>query len=236
MHIAVLDANIDRSEFAARHPNEAGKFADLLAPVAPAWRLTGFKVCDGVFPDGLARFDGLIISGSPASANDPDAWVSRLMDLLRAAHGQGVPMFGACFGHQAIARALGGTVGRNPQGWVLGRAATENHSPAPWMAGAPAASAHHAAHTEQVVEPPPSAALLGGRADCPAGHMAVGRRVFSTQYHPEITTPFMDDLIGVMAGKLTPDQTRTARDSMRQPYDHPLFARWIKGFFEQAQV
>lgn len=235
MHIAVLDANTDRSAFAARHPDEAGKFGDLMAGVAPDWRFTGFKVDDGVFPGTLAGFDGLVVSGSPASANDPDPWVDRLMDLLRSAHGQGMPMFGACFGHQAIARALGGRVGRNRQGWVLGRAETDNHSPAPWMDQAPAQSAHHAAHTEQVVELPPGARLLGGRADCVAGHLAVGNRVFTTQYHPEITVPFMDDLIGVMVPKLSEVELATARDSMGRSYDHQLFARWIKGFFDQAR-
>lgn len=231
MHIAVLDANTDRSAFAARFPDEAGKFRALLGP---DWRMTGFKVCDGVFPPGLTGFDGLIVSGSPASANDPDPWVNRLMELLRGAQAQNVPMFGACFGHQAIARALGGRVAKNPHGWVLGRTATHNHAPAPWMAGAPDTTIHHAAHTEQVVDPPPGAVLLAGRPDCPAGHMAVGTRVFTTQYHPEITPEFMAGLVDEMQPKLASPVWERARDSLAAPYDHALFPRWIKGFFDQA--
>lgn len=31
-----------------------------------------------------------------------------------------LPMIGVCYGHQIIARALGGKISRNPGGWELG--------------------------------------------------------------------------------------------------------------------
>ena len=45
--------------------------------------------------------------------------IGQLANALR------VPLFGACFGHQAIALALGGSVEANPGGWVFGTTATE---------------------------------------------------------------------------------------------------------------
>ena len=47
------------------------------------------------------------VTGSPASVNSGADWVERLFQVIRAAAGQ-VPVFGACFGHQAVAKALGG--------------------------------------------------------------------------------------------------------------------------------
>lgn len=236
MHIAFLDANTDRSAFAARHPGEAEKFRTLLAPVAPGWRFGDFRVTEGAFPDDLTGFDGVMISGSPASVNDPAPWVDRLMDTIRGAVAGGVPVFGACFGHQAVARALGGAVGRNPQGWVLGRAETVNHAPAPWMAGAPARMALHAAHKEQVTVLPRGARPLAGTELVPNGHVALGRTVFTTQYHPELSHDFMVELVEEMAPGLEPQVAASARASLQGPVDDRIMAGWIAAFFGQARA
>ena len=62
----------------------------------------------------------------------------------------GRPLFGACFGHQAIALALGGKVGANPGGWVFGVTETEIIHAAPWMKGEAGCIQVNAAHSEQV--------------------------------------------------------------------------------------
>ncbi|MGY6535602.1 MAG: type 1 glutamine amidotransferase [Pararhodobacter sp.] len=235
MHIAFLDANTDRSALAARHPGEAEKFRQLLHPVAAGMQLTDFCVAEGVFPETLQGFDGVMISGSPASVNHDDDWITRLKALIRQAVSDDVPVFGACFGHQAVATALGGRVGPNPQGWVLGRAETANHSPGPWMVDAPAVMALHAAHNEQVLQPPPGARVLGGTAGCPVGQMAVGARVYSTQYHPEITRAFMDDLLGELVGTVPDAVLQEARAGLEGPEHSALMARWIHSFFAQAR-
>ena len=234
MKLAFLDANIDVSAFAARHPREVEKFSTLLAPVAPDLRLEDFRVVDGAFPEGLAQFDGVIISGSPASVHDPDAWIARLKALIRQAVADEVPVFGACFGHQAVAAALGGTVGPNPQGWVLGRVESENHAPAPWMAGAAGSMALHAAHKEQVTALPEGAQVLGGGAGCAVGQMALGARIFSTQYHPEITRDFMAELLDELVGKVPQPVLDEARAGLEGPEHSRLMARWIVEFFARA--
>lgn len=234
MRIAFLDANTDRSDFAARHPREVEKFTTLLAPVTDALRLEDFKVADGVFPDGLEGFDGVMISGSPASVNDDAAWIDRLKAMIREAVGSGVPVFGACFGHQAVASALGGTVGPNPQGWVLGRARTANHRPAPWMDNAPGLMTLHAAHNEQVLTLPEEARVLGGTETCPVGQMTIGERVFTTQYHPEITTEFMAALLGELDGKVPQAVLERARAGLAGHEDSALMARWIARFFARS--
>ena len=235
MHIALLDANTDDSAFAARQPSEVAKFAALLAPAAPDMHLQEFRVAEGHFPDAPGAYDGLMVSGSPASVNDADAWVGRLKALIRQAVGEGVPVFGACFGHQAVAAALGGRVGPNPQGWVLGRIESENHSPAPWMAAAPARMALHAAHNEQVLELPEGARLLGGSPGCKVGQVALGEHVFTTQYHPEITRDFMEELLDELAGKVPDVVLGEARSGLDGPEHSALMARCISDFFARAR-
>ena len=83
MHIGLLVTNTDDSDFAARHPRDAEKFATLLAGVRPGWDVSAFDLPKGEFPDGIQGFDGFVIGGSPASVRDDTAWIARLMDLIR---------------------------------------------------------------------------------------------------------------------------------------------------------
>lgn len=225
MHIALLMANTDESAFAQARPKDGAKWAHLLAEVRPDWRLSVFAVKDGVFPETLDGVDGWIISGSPASVNDPDPWVDRLMALIRDIAARGTPVFGACFGHQAIARALGGQVGHNPGPFVLGLVETRY---------ADQTLALYAAHGEQVIRLPPGAQVLSGNEDCPFGAFAIGRNILTTQYHPEITADFMSDLLDEVAGKLPPDVLSRARASLGRPADRAVMAEQICRFFERT--
>lgn len=224
MHIALLMANTDESEFAQTRPKDGAKWARLLAEVRPDWRLSVFAVKDGVFPDTLQGVDGWIISGSPASVNDPDPWVDGLMGLIRDIAGQGVPLFGACFGHQAIARALGGTVGRNPGPFVLGLVETQY---------ADQTLALYAAHGEQVTRLPEGARVLAGNAGCPVGAFAMGDHILTTQYHPEITPDFMADLLDEVTGKLPDTVVDAARASLVRAPDRAVLADQIARFLER---
>lgn len=235
MHIAVLDANSDRSAFGLRQPPEVEKFRALMAPAAPGWRWSGFKLPDGVFPASLDGIDGVMISGSVSSVNDPDPWIGRLMDLIRAAVAADVPVFGACFGHQAIGKALGGRVGPNPDGWILGLYETRLHAPAPWMEGAAPTQCLHAAHKEQVLVPPPGATIHAGTATVPHGHMSNGARVFSTQYHPELDRPFMAALMDELDGSVEARVLDGARASLARDADSARMARWLARFFTENQ-
>ncbi|WP_054006616.1 type 1 glutamine amidotransferase [Cypionkella psychrotolerans] len=225
MHIAVLVANTDESDFAQAHPKDGAKFAALLQGLRPGWRVSAFSVKDGDFPAEGLRFDGWIITGSPASVHDSDAWVGRLFGLIRQIVERGEPLFGACFGHQAIAVALGGVVGENPGGWVFGAVET-------MMEGVQIRL--YAAHREQVLRVPGGAVVLGGNADCAVGSFAMGRRVLTTQYHPEMTQGFMTALVAEYADKLPAEVAVQARTSLDVAADRDVIAARMVRFFEEA--
>jgi len=75
------------------------------------------------FPDPTL-FDLVVPLGSVHSVYDVSAigtWIHRELETLQAAVTAGVPVFGICFGAQALAQALGGSVERAPRpeiGWV----------------------------------------------------------------------------------------------------------------------
>jgi GMP synthase-like glutamine amidotransferase len=226
MHITILVTNTDESAFAQAHPRDGEKFMQLLGPVRPDWQFSIFSVKDGAFPAGLADTDGVIVTGSPASVHDPDPWVGQLLETVRHIVQAGIPLFGACFGHQAVALALGGTVARNPTGWVLGLVNTQ-------MQGL----GHlrlYAAHLEQVTAPPAGAQIVGATADCPIAAMTIGPRVLTTQYHPEMTHDFIAALTEHLKDTLPARVISTARASLHHRADTDAIAAHIVTFFEAA--
>ena len=68
------------------------------------------------FPDPGA-YGVIVAMGAPWSVGDERIapWLAPELDLLRTAHSRGIPgLLGVCFGGQALAVALGGTVTRAP--------------------------------------------------------------------------------------------------------------------------
>lgn len=234
MRLAILVTNTDDSAFARARPRDDEKFARLLGRVRPGWNFEAFVVRDGVFPDDPARFDGVIVTGSPASVNSGADWVARLLDLIRRMVAQGVPIFGACFGHQAIALAMGGRVGPNPGGWVHGLVRTETLARKDWTRDLADVVYLYASHSEQVTDLPAGAEILARSQDCPVAGFAIGNRVYTTQHHPEMTHDFIADLTGELAGKLGPRRTGHARASLARPADTGPFAESVARFFELA--
>ena len=69
------------------------------------------------FP-GVDDYDVVVVMGAPWGAWDDQrigSWLSQELDWLRALNAGDVPVLGICFGGQAIARALGGSVAPAPR-------------------------------------------------------------------------------------------------------------------------
>ena len=106
------------------------------------------------------------------------------IEWLRAADAAGVPVLGICFGAQALAAALGGSVHRlaKPEvGWVTVETRDPDRLPAgPWMAW----------HEDGFTLPPLAYELasnaFGVQAFCHCRHLAV-------QFHPEVTPAIVAD-------------------------------------------
>lgn len=95
-------------------PSEGpGYFADYLDAKEIPWQLIRIDAGDPV-PHDPRAFAGLVFMGGPMSVNDDLPWIPRVLTLIRAAVGCNIPCLGHCLGGQLMAKALGGTVTRNP--------------------------------------------------------------------------------------------------------------------------
>lgn len=85
-------------------------------------------------------YDMLVVLGSKESVYDDEvhnAWFGRELEVLARARETGVPIFGICFGAQALCRSYGGQVVRsdNPEvGWyTIDDVAGKGIAPGPWF-------------------------------------------------------------------------------------------------------
>lgn len=231
MKIGIFVTNTDVSPFALARPLDGEKFTTLLAQHRPDWDYEIFDVKSDEFPENSHDLDGILITGSPASVHDEAPWISKLCTLIRDYHSERKPMFGACFGHQIIALALGGTVSTNPNGWQHGAIENTQIAEVPWGN----ISKHfilYGSHKEQVTNLPPSAQTIFSSTDCKCAGFRVGNHIFTTQHHPEITPEFIADLVEEYSEALGPEITIRARKSLAKVADREKFGLLIVQFFE----
>ncbi len=230
--LVVLNANTDRSRFAQAHPRDGEKFRTLIQEVRPGWEVLDFDVTSDEYPPSWQDIDGVIITGSPASATEDHTWFLALLNVICQLDEMKMPMFGVCFGHQAIARALGGKVEANSGPFILGIVEAQVSNPPPWMQNAPKSFRIAAAHGDQVSAIPAEAVVNCSGPDCPVGGYHIGDHVFASEYHPEMTQHFIESLTDAMARNSDPAVIERARASFFAPADRALFANWIAAFFE----
>ncbi len=141
--------------------------------------------------DALDDVDALLIGGAGeySALDDPD-WMPSLLDLVRSAVERGVPTFGSCWGHQVIARALGGTVIHDSARSELGCRfieLTDAGQRDPLFRSFPRRFRANTGHHDRVSILPPEAVELACNAS--QRHQAfrlAGAAVYGTQFHTEL--------------------------------------------------
>jgi len=132
--------------------------------------------------------DALIISGSPRDAWNGDPINGKLCDLVLACRDRGLPVLGVCYGHQILARALGGVVARHPGGLELGNVEVELTGPgraSPLFEGLPDRFEVLSSHADTVLELSGECQLTLRGGFTPIQGFQCQPGLFGVQFHPE---------------------------------------------------
>jgi len=154
-----------------------------------------FASYDGVsgqYPDlavAAGEGHGIIVTGSAGPVFEKKSWIPALIDFLGEAHGRNAWILGVCFGHHALAVALGGEVKRNPRGREMGTVPiylTGEGERSPLFRGFASGEMVNLVHRTHVSRMPNGAVRLAFNQMTPTQAFHLGRS-FGVQPHPEFT-------------------------------------------------
>ncbi|MGR8919773.1 MAG: type 1 glutamine amidotransferase [Gammaproteobacteria bacterium] len=222
--LGLLLADHVRPELARLHGDYPAQFAAVFDAVAGDidWRV--YDLLAGELPAAPAAADAWLITGSRHAVYEDHAWLAGLFRFIREVAAAGVPLVGICFGHQAVAHALGGRVAQAAAGWGLGhaayRAVTDD-------SGLPASFTVPVCHQDQVTALPPGARTLAGSEHC--AHFAVrySDTVVGFQGHPEFLPAYLGALVESRRDALPTAVVDRACESLAAPTDAAAITRWL---------
>ena len=179
--ILILDFGSQVTQLIARRVREAGVFCE----IHPG------DVSDDFIREQIRLgLKGIILSGSHSSAYDESA-----IRVADAVFMSGVPVLGICYGMQAMANQLGGTVPWSDQR-EFGYAEVSVHGQTALLNtlqdgkgkdGLPLLKVWMS-HGDKVTELPPGFKVMASTPSCPIAGMADEERGFyGVQFHPEVT-------------------------------------------------
>lgn len=227
MRICILHIGHTEPGEKPKHLPSPQRFRNALEPHLPDAQWTVISAVKDQLP-APAEFDGYIITGGKYSVFEDYDWQDRLFDFIRAAHAQQIKLIGICYGHQAIAHALGGAVERSPKGWGVGIMPVDVTRQT-GFAQAETGVMLHAMHQDQVSQAPQGADVFLSSSFCPISGFTLGDHFLAIQQHPDFNPDINRDLINKRIERIG-DRAQDALDTCAGHDDTETSVIWMARF------
>jgi len=177
--VVILDFGAQYTQLIARRVRECGVYCE----IEPYTR--SVEAIEALAPRGI------VLSGGPSSVYASGA-PSIDPDLFAA----GIPILGICYGHQLMARTLGGDVAASAER-EYGPAAIEILEPDDLLQDARSGDQCWMSHGDTVRTPPAGFRVLARTRTTPVAAMGdTARKLYGVQFHPEVAhTTFGKDVL-----------------------------------------
>jgi GMP synthase (glutamine-hydrolysing) len=195
--VLVIDFGAQYAQLIARRVREASVYSEIVPSNITAAEIAAKNPA------------AIILSGGPSSV-----YADGAPGIDPALFDTDIPVFGICYGFQAMALALGGSVDRTGRREYGATELTVTDPAAALMHGMPSTLGVWMSHGDAVSKAPEGFAVTATTADTPiAAFENVGRRLAGVQYHPEVVHTqfgqevlrrFLHDVAGI-----APDWTPT---------------------------
>lgn len=164
--IAIIDLGGQYCHLIARRLRDLSVESDIFEP--------------GVSAEKVSDYAGLILSGGPQSVYDPSAFSidERILSL-------GLPILGICYGHQLLAKLLGGEVTRQDGEYGFAQLITKTSDTL--FLNTPPKQQVWMSHSDAVRALPAGTVTMASTPRCEHASFAnASRRIFGVQFHPEV--------------------------------------------------
>ena len=213
MHIGILRTDSVRPEWVPTYGEYPDMFERLLLAEDDTLRFTSWNVEAGELPDSVDAADGFLITGSKSSVYDDKDWIRALEGFVRECHAARRKVIGICFGHQLVAQALGGSVGKSDKGWGVGVNCYSVNETAFDLA-----DGDHfcllASHQDQV--------------------MAMGDHILTFQGHPEFIPEYSREIMSLRHDMIGAERVAEGMASFEsRQHEGDRVARWMLAFLSR---
>jgi len=168
--VLVVDFGAQYAQLIARRVREARVFSEIIPRTITAAEIKAKAPV------------GIILSGGPASVYADDAYDldPEILDL-------GIPVLGICYGHQVLAKMLGGTVSNTGRSEFGAAELTIVANGSVLFPGQPLNQQVWMSHNDAVSKAPEGFTVTASTPDAPVAAMeSVGKGFFGVQFHPEV--------------------------------------------------
>ncbi len=190
--VLVIDFGAQYAQLIARRVREANCYSEIVPHTVSVADLVARKPA------------AIVLSGGPQSVYDDGA-----PQVDPALFDTGIPVFGICYGFQAMARALGGDVAKTGLS-EFGRTVVTVDEPGTLLSDVPSLFNAWMSHGDSVQTPPSGFTTLAASAGAKvAAFEDTTRRIAGVQWHPEvlhsehgqtILSTFLHDIAGLGSG------------------------------------
>lgn len=237
MKITIIETGLAPEPIRDAYDNYPQMFESLISAADAGFTYETISPALGEPLPDPSTLQAILITGSAAGVYEEHDWMQPLFDFIRAATDVNVPQVGICFGHQAIAKALGARVEKADAGWGLGLHSYVVHQAPGWMDPVETI-ALGVSHQDQVLSLPDGAKVIAASSFTPFAALDYpDAGAMSFQGHPEFDVDFFEALYRVREGtRFTTEFVNEAVETLQAPNNNSDVAKWIARFYRSKSA
>jgi GMP synthase-like glutamine amidotransferase len=212
---------------ASRDRDYDDMYGEMMRAAEPSIRTRTYDVVGGEIPAIPDECDAWIVTGARYDAYRDEPWIVALRKFIASVLEHQSRLVGVCFGHQAVAHALGGKA-ENTGTWKAGPQMLHVED-TPWFEGGSVRV--NAMHQDVASSIPPGARTIatGDTADHPM--FLVGDNILCIQDHPEYDAAYISALVEARRPRMGDEITDAALATIEdQAVDNAIVGRWLTDF------
>jgi len=208
LKIGIIETGKPSETLAKQFGNYPDMFTSLIGNALPEASFFTKSIVSGEQVGAPDQADGWLITGSRHGAYEPDPWIKNLEVFVQHCIAETIPLVGVCFGHQIIAKAMGGKIHKSNKGWGIGAQKYSVFNKPDWIGDLDDEYYSLAVHQDQILEQPANTTVLSGSDFCEYAALLYGDpampSALTVQSHPEITAGFVRQIGEERLAKIVP--------------------------------